>query len=268
MFERMPATADDYAGVFSLDYLEAMRRTCRVTVLMPGRTGGRGLSGHATEEAGGELTWTPWLSGGGQARQRFARLEALVELSRLGKHLPAIDLIHAHGPIFHGSAALALGRKLAVPTVLTVHTGPFRKVLERRTVKLLTRRTLEGVDCVCPVSDDLRRQIETSGIRPRRIEVTYNPVNTDLFLPGQQNSSQTRRIVFAGRLEEYKGALRVIRAFSEIFERWPNWKLTIAGDGPERGHLDEFLRQHQALSERVEMLGSYTRPQLAAQLAE
>jgi glycosyltransferase involved in cell wall biosynthesis len=150
--------------------------------------------------------------------------------------------------------------------VLTVHTGPFSKLLRRRVIRELTRRTLEGVDCVSTVSRDLRRQIEESGIRPKRIEVTYNPVDTNLFQPGASPGIH-RQIVFAGRLEEYKGGLRVVRAFERIAEFRPNWVLTIAGDGPERQVIEEYLRKRPTLSGRVQMLGRYTRPQLAELLA-
>jgi glycosyltransferase involved in cell wall biosynthesis len=119
------------------------------------------------------------------------------------------------------------------------------------------------------VSDDLRRQIEETGFRARRVKVTYNPVDTDLFQPGTfTDDGDRKRIVFAGRLEEYKGALRVVRAFNEIAERWPGWTLTIAGDGPERAAIDEFLRSRPALAARVQLLGRYTRPQLARLFAE
>jgi glycosyltransferase involved in cell wall biosynthesis len=265
MFEQLPREAADFAGTFSFDYLAAIAQGCEVTVLMPGPGSSKGLVSSGCGADGVErLTWTPWLRGGGAHRQRLSRVEALFELGWLGNRLPKIDIIHAHGPVFHGAAALTLGRKLGVPVVLTVHTGPFSKLLRRASVRWMTRRTLEGVDCVCPVSHDLRRQIETAGIRTRRMEVTYNPVDTELFRPGPSDDGQPhRRMVFAGRLEEYKGALRVARAFAEIAERWPGWTLTIAGDGPERTAIERFVRTHPALSSRVHLLGVYTKPQLA-----
>jgi glycosyltransferase involved in cell wall biosynthesis len=150
--------------------------------------------------------------------------------------------------------------------MVTVHTNPFSKLLRRRATRWLTRRTIEGVDCVCAVSRDLRRQIEDAEMRPQRIEVTYNPVDTDLFRPAAL-PREHRRIVFAGRLEEYKGGLRAVQAFASIADRWPGWVLTVAGDGPERPAIDGFLRERPALAARVESIGRYTRPQLAELLA-
>lgn len=269
MFEHFPRDSNDVGGVFSLDYLAAIAAVCDVTLLLPGTDDRRGLA--RSTDAGGSverLTWTPWIRGGGSVLQRLGRVEALYELGRLAPRLPDVDIIHAHGPVFHGTAALTLGKKLRVPVLLTVHTGPFSKLLGKAGTRWFTRRTIEGVDCVCPVSHDLRQQIERSGIHPRRIEVTYNPVNTDLFQPGPEAEGRSpRRMVFAGRLEEYKGGFRVLRAFAEVAGRWPEWTLVIAGDGPERPQLEDFLRRFPGIARRVRLVGAYTRPDLAALLA-
>jgi glycosyltransferase involved in cell wall biosynthesis len=168
--------------------------------------------------------------------------------------------------VFHGVPALRLAQRLGVPLVVTVHTGPFSKLLQQRTMRYLTRRTLERADCVCPVSDDLRVQIEQAGIVPRRVEVTYNPVDTALFHPSTNLRTTHRRIAFAGRLEEYKGGLRVACAFAEVADRLPGWTLSIAGDGPERDAIQAFVAGRLDLAGRVGLLGRYTKPELADML--
>ena len=54
-----------------------------------------------------------------------------------------------------------------------------------------------------------------------------------------------------------------MRAFADMADRWPGWTLTIAGDGPERPAIEQFLRASPGLSARVQLLGAYTRRQLA-----
>jgi glycosyltransferase involved in cell wall biosynthesis len=263
MPEDFPRRPDHIGGIFTLDYIASIKPYCDVTVLMPGHGDRRGMSRSADEsEAVEYVTWTPWFRGGGSFWQRLGRLESLYQLGRLERFVPAVDLIHAHGPVFHGVAAHALGKKLGVPVAVTVHTH-LSKLLRRARLRWLTRRTLERVDCVCPVSHDLRRQIAEAGIKPKRVEVTYNPVDTDLFRPPASRDRLNRRMVFAGRLEEYKGGLRVVRAFAEIADRWPGWTLAIAGDGPERGDIELFLRGNLAVARQVELIGPYTKPQLA-----
>lgn len=259
--QQFPRDAHDLAGVFSLDYIAAIKDVCQVTVLRPGDAQRPGVARFVLDGVE-HVTYTPRLRGGGETRQRLGRLESLYALGRLESSLPPVDVIHAHGPVFHGVPALQLGRRLGVPVVLTVHT-PLEKVLRRATTRFLARRTLEGVACVCPVSDDLRRQIRAAGFAPRRVEVTYNPVDTDLFRAAPRPASPRRRLLFAGRLEEYKGGLRTLRAFAAICERWPEWTLAIAGDGPELPAIVAFLRDRPAVAARVELRGPCSRADLA-----
>ena len=264
MPEQFPRADGDIAGIFTLDYIEAIKPYCDVTVLAPGHEQHAGIARvPKTNDDVQILTCTPWLRGGGNRRQRLGRLEVLHRLGRATPFLTDIDLIHAHGPLFHGVPASSLGRKLGVPVVLTVHTGPFDKLLRRASTRRLARRTLERVDCVCPVSHDLRDQIEDAGIRPKRVDVTYNPVDTELFRPAPRGESPHRQIAFAGRLEEYKGGLRVVRAFAEIAGRWHGWTLSIGGEGPELPAIQAFLDAHPSLNGRVDLLGRRTKAELA-----
>jgi glycosyltransferase involved in cell wall biosynthesis len=100
-----------------------------------------------------------------------------------------------------------------------------------------------------------------------RFEVTYNPVDTDLFRPSPTLRPANRRIAYAGRLEEYKGGLRVAQAFASIAARLPDWTLTIAGEGPERHAIRTFIDATPALNGRVELPGAFTKVQFADLLA-
>lgn len=265
MPNQFPGSEGDVGGVFVRDYIEAIKPHCTVSVLVPqsSETAQRaGLIRMPRSLEGVQyITCTPLLRGG-ERRRRLGRLELLHRLTRAARFVGEVDLIHAHGAVFHGLPAWKLGRRLDVPVLVTVHTGPFDKLLRRPTIRWLTQRTLESVDCVCPVSHDLRRQIQSAQIRPRRMDVTYNPVDTDLFLPSKRRESH-RRIAFAGRLEEYKGGLRVVKAFADIAGRWPGWTLSVGGDGPERRAIQAFLDANPSLTGRVQLLGGYEKPQLA-----
>jgi glycosyltransferase involved in cell wall biosynthesis len=91
-------------------------------------------------------------------------------------------------------------------------------------------------------------------------------VNTELFKPSPDRDPH-RRIAFAGRLEEYKGGLRVVKAFEAIAPQLPDWTLTIAGDGPERQAIECFVAESPALDGRVQLTGRYSKVELAGVLA-
>ena len=57
-------------------------------------------------------------------------------------------------------------------------------------------------------------------------------------------------VITAGRLVPWKGIALAIRAMSYL----PGWRLTIIGDGPDRGRLERLARK-RGLAERVEFAG-------------
>jgi len=74
----------------------------------------------------------------------------------------------------------------------------------------------------------------------QRAIVIGNPYNSQLFrrLPGIRRE---RAIVFLGRLVSDKGADLLLRAFAQVAP--PGWRLTVIGDGPERGPLKGLAKQ-------------------------
>ncbi len=61
-------------------------------------------------------------------------------------------------------------------------------------------------------------------------------------------------LIFFGRLSREKGIDVLVEAFLSIAKRIPGWRLVIAGEGPERGAIEEQIARHSEGS-RVEMLG-------------
>jgi GalNAc-alpha-(1->4)-GalNAc-alpha-(1->3)-diNAcBac-PP-undecaprenol alpha-1,4-N-acetyl-D-galactosaminyltransferase len=64
-----------------------------------------------------------------------------------------------------------------------------------------------------------------------------------------------KQIVYVGRLSKEKGVARLIEAFSKIKNK--NWKLALAGDGPEKANLQR-LAQELNLMDQVLFLGKVT----------
>ncbi|MGA9211156.1 glycosyltransferase [Kaistella sp.] len=64
--------------------------------------------------------------------------------------------------------------------------------------------------------------------------------------------SREQQIIYVGRLSKEKGVARLVQAFSKIKNK--NWKLVLAGDGPETGRLHQLVEELQ-LQNRVVFLG-------------
>jgi GalNAc-alpha-(1->4)-GalNAc-alpha-(1->3)-diNAcBac-PP-undecaprenol alpha-1,4-N-acetyl-D-galactosaminyltransferase len=61
-------------------------------------------------------------------------------------------------------------------------------------------------------------------------------------------------LLAVGRLDRQKGFDLLLKAFASLADRFPNWKLVLLGDGPERDEL-ESLCATLGLNERVSMPG-------------
>jgi phosphatidylinositol alpha-mannosyltransferase len=69
---------------------------------------------------------------------------------------------------------------------------------------------------------------------------TFNPKNKKIekFLDGKIN------LLFVGRIEERKGLIYLLKAFLILKRKYQNLRLIVAGDGPERGNCERFVREN------------------------
>jgi glycogen(starch) synthase len=71
-----------------------------------------------------------------------------------------------------------------------------------------------------------------------RSSVIFNAPDTP-SLPPAPLPIELPRLLYLGRLIPHKGADLALTAFASVFERFPQARLTIAGEGPERPRLEE-----------------------------
>jgi glycosyltransferase involved in cell wall biosynthesis len=94
------------------------------------------------------------------------------------------------------------------------------------------------------MADDLTRQ---SGIQPSRMQVLFNPVDTDA-IHALINSHPTQwfgpgpHLLAIGRLSREKGFDLLLEAFSSLRLKFPCADLTIVGEGPEEAALKTMRR--------------------------
>lgn len=109
--------------------------------------------------------------------------------------------------------------------------------------------------------------VQTQGARsyfsPRlqtRVEIIPNPVLR--FPQGKERSEQSlveRSLIAVGRLGREKGFDLLLQAFAHLKEAYPEWTLTILGEGALRKEL-EALGKQLGLSNRVHFLGQVKNP--------
>ena len=73
--------------------------------------------------------------------------------------------------------------------------------------------------------------------------VIYNPVNMGDKIGIALNASKDKLIVSAGRLMPQKNQRMLIEAFSEVVKKYPEYKLIIYGEGPDREKLESLIEE-------------------------
>ena len=148
----------------------------------------------------------------------------------------APDLIHVHnfGPsiLFHLETA-------GIHSVPSLFTATLEILPDANTQPdTLMRRTLRAADWVTGVSSDTLAQVrERAPETISRSSVIFNGLDCPVLLPAPL-PTETPRILCLGRLHVQKGFDLALSALAAIIARFPQVRLTVAGDGPERPALE------------------------------
>lgn len=269
-----PSKAYQNFGIFILDQARVIARVCDVMVLVPRLLGLRDLM-RGREFAKSGIVQNDGLT--------IYREEALVpdklpftlrrrlyeRLARRGfnKILHGWgrpDILHAHVVDPGGIAALDLGRKYDIPTVLTEHTGPFSVHLKSRPQVQAVKETLAKTDRVIAVSPGLAQQIRD--FYPKlNITVVGNVVMTDFFVPpkgalGRKNPRT--RFLFVGLIDKMKGVQYLLESTRLLLEGGvTNFEVLIGGKGRALRQLMGTTKK-KGLTGHCYFLGMLTREEV------
>ncbi len=257
--EMFPAHDTDIAGVYTLDYIRAVQHFCTVEVFYPRLSGAPGLQ--STDHPDGfRIHRFHLMNGDGGWLKKVHYVRWFSQALQVAKTLGPFDLIHAHGPLLHGNLAVQLGQFFKVPVIVSVHTGPFRIISKHPFYRRMAARSLAKADLTLAVSEHLKHDILEAGMKPKRIEVSGNPVNDELF--GLADRSEMRKhILFVSRLDEFKGGLRTLKAFRKASPELPDWRLIIAGIGEELEKIEQYVQLH-GLEKKVRITGTLSKESL------
>jgi teichuronic acid biosynthesis glycosyltransferase TuaC len=195
----------------------------------------------------------------------FARIVSHVRKLHASQH---IDVIHAHGPLPCGHAAMLLSAELAIPYVVSVHgLDAFSTVQVSGRAGQWCRRISQRVysssrRAIC-VSEHVREAVLEVAGGSCRTSVVYNGVDPALFTPGDVPISGTPVVLSVGTLIPTKGHAALIRASAALAAEFPELRWEVIGDGPERVRLQTLCAQLQ-VAEKVRFLGRQSRKQVAA----
>jgi glycosyltransferase involved in cell wall biosynthesis len=179
---------------------------------------------------------------------------------------PGDIVLDAHFLYPDGVAAVLLGRRLGIPTVITARGSDVNVKCENPIVRRWVRWAAANCSALVTVSRALAVRLGELGIAAPVLEVLPNGVDLQKFAPRDRAvararfgvANAARVLASVGHLLADKGHGIAIEALAEM----PDTTLLIAGDGPDRRSLEVLAVRH-GVSERVRFVGLVPHAELA-----
>jgi glycosyltransferase involved in cell wall biosynthesis len=184
-------------------------------------------------------------------------------------HRYRIDLIHSHWFVPSGLIGALLRRFTGIPHVATVHGSDVNILKKYMLLHPFCRFITRNSSFITVNSTYMKRQLlMVSPGCTEMVRVIPMGIDPEQFVSLKNSDIRARYpaeyIIFsAGRLIELKGITYLIEAMPGILSRFPDTRLLIAGDGPEKENLIKKI-QTLNLGSRVTLLGTISHQDLPA----
>lgn len=186
------------------------------------------------------------------ARMRLP-LQALAAIG-LARRLRAAGIRHLHCHFAHSPTTVGMyaARQLGIPFSFTGHAND---IFQRRALLGLKLRRAKFAACISRWHRELYN--ESYPAVDQHYPVVRCGVDTSAWTPGAIRETVDRplQVLTLCRLVEKKGIDTLIRGLHELGSRGRDWRLTVAGDGPERQKL-EALAKELGCADRIAWAGA------------
>jgi glycosyltransferase involved in cell wall biosynthesis len=163
----------------------------------------------------------------------------------------SFDVVHTHG-YFADICGLPAARLLGKRALSTCH-GFISNDRKLKTYNRLDKYALRLCDIVIAVSDGIKNELVSSGIKESKVAVIPNAAFSSIGgdeLPARRLDKRLSLSIapddfvvgYLGRLSQEKGVNYLVDAFSLIRNSTDQLKLLIVGDGPERKSLEQKVK--------------------------
>lgn len=197
----------------------------------------------------------------------FAASEAaaLLDLQRRYQ----FDVIHAHWIIPNGVVATEVAQRIRRPLVVSLHGSDIFVARKNAILGAIAARAFRRCAAVTACSLELKTGAMALSADPQKLHLIPWGADPDVFQTAAETRLTTRRrlglsssqptILSLGRLVRKKGIAYLIQAMPRVLAAVPDTVCLVAGDGPERSHL-EGLSQSLGVAQQVRFLGGVAWP--------
>jgi phosphatidylinositol alpha-mannosyltransferase len=154
------------------------------------------------------------------------------------------DIIHFHEPWVPLLSRQILARSSAV-NVATFHAKSPDTLISKSLISSVvpyTKSVLKYLDALTAVSPAASEYVKN--LTNRHIEIVPNGIDLNRFKFSDQDSN-TKTILFLGRLEKRKGLEYLLDAYQLLKNKYPEVVLKIAGSGAKRKSLEKYIDQNK-----------------------
>ena len=180
-------------------------------------------------------------------------------LPRVARTLRAQGVTHLHAHFAWGAAAAAhcLSPLMGTTWSMTVHANDI--FVSRRNLGVKVQ-SCSALVTVCEYNRTwLREELGVS----REIELVVCGVE----VPPVTATAKTYDVVAVGRLVEKKGLDLLVLACATLRATHPHVRVAIIGEGPERAHLEQLVREHR-LEDVVDLPGALSHEESLQRISE
>jgi glycosyltransferase involved in cell wall biosynthesis len=167
------------------------------------------------------------------------------------------QILHGHSILYGGYLAAFIGKKRAIPSILTEHSSLFLTNGYQIGHNFFIRDTLSSISKVTTVGSALCKALQAYD-KQLDISLVGNVVNTDQFVPSMQQPPLSPFVVsIFGRLDTNKAQDILLKAFAQAFQG-KDAKLKLVGDGRKRTAYEQ-LAQQLGIASQVQFYGQVDR---------
>lgn len=147
-----------------------------------------------------------------------------------------------------------------IPYIVHVHGFDISSALIDNAYRMEIKKVFKSVKYIIAASHYIRRLLILEGCSPEKIIVIRLGIDTQSIIPlnWMKRLENKPSIIFLGRLTEKKNPIALIHAFNIVRKKIPDVKLSIIGDGPMLGEIENLINA-LSLQDVVSMLGALPR---------